>query len=54
MLCPLNPAVWLPVGLLKDEEILLQLPYPDLQKVQKECSKEYIEEELYKNVKGRK
>ncbi len=54
MLCPLNPAVWLPVGLLKDEEILLQLPYPDLQKVQKECSKEYIEEELYKNVTGRK
>ncbi len=45
MLCPLNPAVWLPVGLLKDEEILLQLPYPDLQKVQKECSKEYIEQE---------
>ncbi len=39
MLWPLNPAVWLPVGLLKDEEILLQLPYPDLQKVQKNAVK---------------
>jgi hypothetical protein len=48
VLCPLNPAVWLLTGLVKDEEIFLQLTYPDLQKVQID----YIEELLCKNIRN--
>jgi hypothetical protein len=47
VLCPLNPVVWLLTGLEKDEEILLQVTYPDLQKVQID----YIEELLCKNIR---
>ncbi len=48
VLCPLNPAVWLLTCLVKDEEILLQMTYPDLQKVQID----YIEELLCKNIRN--